>query len=213
MPLVIWNPNCRPFPLWVPGWESGQVFRVEPKLGDFTPFHAISRFGDFGKFVLSRIKSLLVDIAGVLLQGFWRSSDDLRDLWAGKQTDSWFSIFQFSNLEKIQFFLPLSNGSTSSFLSWFGSLQGWVPPWKRRRLNGKTSLCGVESSDVAWCGCSCIWFWHLGVCFLNWCPKTQLFPTILHKCWTLQKDLGTPQILRHSHFSFLYNCSALHFFV
>lgn len=33
------------------------------------------------------------------------------------------------------------------------------------------------------------------------CSKTQLFPTILHKCWTLQKDLGTPQILRHSHFS------------
>lgn len=33
------------------------------------------------------------------------------------------------------------------------------------------------------------------------CSKTQLFPTILHKCWTLQKDLGTPGILRHSHFS------------
>ena len=38
------------------------------------------------------------------------------------------------------------------------------------------------------------------------CPKTQVFPTILHKCWTLQKDLGTPGILRHSHFSFLYKC-------
>jgi len=64
-------------------WESGEVFRVEAKLGDFTPFHDISRFGDFGKFVLSRIKSLetlMLDIAGVLLQGFWRSSDDLRDL-------------------------------------------------------------------------------------------------------------------------------------
>lgn len=86
-----------------------------------------------------------------------------------------FSIFKpwkdpmttISNLGKIQFFLPLS---TSSFSSWFGSLQGWVPPRKRRRLNGKTSLCGVESSDVAWCGYFCLWFWHLGVRFLNWVP-------------------------------------------